>query len=709
MSLFTTHQGHRRVFSRWAAVLKKVTRRKSFGERLSQSSPQRRWRVLPWGYALPFSGDLRRQQIERITTDVTSTEIQETESWINRNLVVSTGSLGLAVVGAFLFPPLRLLSLVGIVYGSVPIYQSAYRAVVHERRGNVDILYAVTQALLVLKQLFVLANLGCLYFFFSLKLLLMAKERFKQNLQGILADLPMNVHVLVNGVVIEQTLEEINQGDIVVVYPGETVPVDGVIAEGVGTIDEHILTGKFQPAEKTAGDSVFAYTVVNRGKILVLVQESGKATTVAQIDQILKDSVAFKADAQFGPEKLTDKSALPLVAVGVLSLPFIGPDSAAAVINSHPHRRLIIPTSLAVVNFINVAAQQGILIKDGRALELLVGVDTVVFDKTGTLTLDGLHVGRIHPCAEYTEETVLSYAAAAETRQTHPIATAICHAAETRELTPPPIEDTHYHTGRGLTMLLDGQHVRVGSVGFMQQDGISIPSQAARVIEDAGREGISVVLVAVNNDLAGLIELHATLRPEVLGLIEALRQRNLSLYIVSGDHEKPTQKLAESLGIDQYVAEAMPDEKANLIGQLQSEGRSVCFVGDGVNDTVAMKQAVVSVSLQGATSAATRTADIVLMDNQLNQLLSLFELADECQTNSRAAMMTTLGAAVLSVGGAFFLRWGMLIVELMKISFPVSLGIAMWPRLRYRNTSATQDSTPCQTHPKDTDILIAKR
>ena len=695
MSILTIVATARNVFAECATIANKLIRRPTLIERISKPRrSNRRWGNLPWE-RIPFFGqDKRRSQLLMIASDPASVDVQGIESWLNRNLAICAGSLGLAVAGTLLYPPLILLSLPGLLYGSIPIYVAGYRTIFKERRSGVDILYAATHTLVIANRLFVQANLGVCWFFLSLKLLAMAKARFKQNLQDIFVDVPVTVYVLVDGVEVEQPLETLDVEDIVVVHPGETIPVDGVITEGIAAIDEHALTGAFQPVEKAVGDAVFASTVMHTGRILVRVQQSGESTIVAKINQILQNTVEYKSNKRFGAETLTDGSVVPLAVLAGLSLPFIGPNGATALIDAHPHRRMLISTSLSTLNFVSVAAQQGILVKDGRTLELLNKVDTVVFDKTGTLTLDQPHVGQIFPCNGYTEETVLAYAAAAEHRQVHPIAKAILHAAETRQTLLRPIDDARYHVGYGLTVNINEGLVRVGSVRFMQQENISIPPSTAQAIDDAHKQGVSVVLVAVNENLAGMIELHATVRPEVNQIIETFRRRNLSLSIISGDHEAPTRKLADSLGLDQYFAETLPEEKAGLIAQLQAAGKSVCFVGDGINDTVAMKQAHVSVSLRGATTAATDTAHVVLMHENLNQLLPLFDLVEEFQANVRNTMMAILVPAVLSVSGALFLGTGLIHTEIMNQgSFPLSLGTAMLPRLRRRNRQDAPDST----------------
>ena len=195
-----------------------------------------------------------------------------------------------------------------------------------------------------------------------------------------------------------------------------------------------------------------------------------------------------------------------------------------------------------------------------------------------------------------------------------------------------------------------------------------------------------MVLVAVDHQLAGAIELHATIRPEAQKVIHTLQQHNLSLMIISGDHQQPTKKLAQALGIERYFAETLPEQKADLIAQLQEAGKFVCFVGDGINDAIALKKAHVSISLRGAATAATDTAHVVLMNSDLKQLIHFWDLVQEFKVNMRHTMMGILVPSALCIGGAFFLHLGIVHVDVINnLSYLISGAIAMSPLLTHRN------------------------
>ena len=246
------------------------------------------------------------------------------------------------------------------------------------------------------------------------------------------------------------------------------------------------------------------------------------------------------------------------------------------------------------------------------------------------------------------------------------------------------VRNTSVEVGYGLSVKIENQLIRVGSDRFMAVEGLVIPVELQDVQAQCHQNGYSLVYVAINNQVEGAIELHATIRSEAKQVIRTLQELNLKVYIISGDNEKPTQQLAHELGIEHYFAEILPKNKADIIDQLQQEGRVVCFVGDGINDAIALKQANVSVSLRGASTIATDTAQIVLMDERLDQLLFLFDQAKELDTNMRNSLVVSIVPGLFSLGGIYFLHFGFLTASLLGYCGVTACVInAMWPRIKY--------------------------
>jgi P-type E1-E2 ATPase len=326
-------------------------------------------------------------------------------------------------------------------------------------------------------------------------------------------------------------------------------------------------------------------------------------------------------------------------------------------------------------------AQKGILVKDGRALDLLCEVDTVLFDKTGTLTRERPEVGQMVAANGFNPRQILRFAAAAEQRFHHPIALAILQKAKEQGLRLPLTAATQYQVGFGITVGIDGRAIRVGSRRFMQMEGIALTREVEEALDDAHREGHTMVMVAVDDRLGGALELRASVRPEVRGIVQGLRERGIKhIAIISGDHEMPTRKLAEELGMDRYFAQVLPADKADYVEQLQREGRKVCFVGDGINDAIALKKANVSISLRGATSIATDTAHVVFMEQGLGKLCELRDIARDLERNVRNSWIMIIVPNVACILGVFTLGFGIgASVVTNNVAALGALANGLWP------------------------------
>jgi heavy metal translocating P-type ATPase len=599
------------------------------------------------------------QLVEILDTALVTTEHPAGLDKINRELTLCTASLPLAALAQFAVPALLPVSAALFAYTALPSFKGAWRVVTKERRLGVDVLDSiVVVACLGTGQVFAGAIL-CWCLSFGRFLVGRTEDRSKQMMLGAFGKQPRFVWLLVDGEEIQVSLHKLNKGDIVVVSTGEVVPVDGIIVDGLAMIDQHALTGESTPAEKGIGDQVFASTVMVAGKILVSVEKSGEATVTAKIAQILNDTAGYKLASQQRGEQLADKAVIPTLAVGALAFGTMGAQGAAAVLNSDMGTGIRMAAPLAMLSTLALCSQRGVLVKDGRALDLLCEIDTVLFDKTGTLTRERPEVGRIIAANGHGVADILRYAAAAEHRFHHPIARAILEKAQEQRMDVPRIDTAQYNVGHGITVGVEGRRIRVGSRRFMELEDVALTPEIAAALDEAHREGHSMVMVAVDETLGGALELRASVRPEVPEIIKGLRARGIRhIAIISGDHEAPTRKLAAELGIDRYFAQVLPTEKADYVEKLQQEGRKVCFVGDGINDAIALKKANVSISLRGATSIATDTAHVVFMEPGLGKLCELRDIASDLQRNVRISWGLILAPNILCIIGVFTLGFG---------------------------------------------------
>lgn len=485
---------------------------------------------------------------------------------------------------------------------------------------------------------------------------------------------------------IEVPIESIRAGDTVIVHTSEVIPIDGTVLDGLASVDQHILTGESQPADKEIGDKVYASTVVMSGKLWIKVDKTGDETTVAQIGQILSQTLDFKAERQLKADEWADSTVWPTILASVAVTPFLGFDGGLTLVNAHYKRRMSLSAPISILNYFRILSEESILVKDGRTLDAIADVDTVVFDKTGTLTIAQPSVGAIYTYADIDQETILSLAATAEDKQSHPIALAILGEAQKRQLPLFQPEDTAYKVGYGLTVHIEGEVIRVGSLRFMQSEQLTIPHDLEAQQEASHEAGHSLVVVARGEQIIGAIELVPTVRPEAAEVVQWLKQAGIrETYIISGDHTTPTAKLAAQLGIDHYFAEVLPQDKAAIITELQAQGRTVAYIGDGINDSIALKQAAVSISLSGASAIAIDTAQVILMRENLEALPVLFTYGHEYDANLRNMFRYT-AIAPMVVSLAFLpVPVVNLWVSLAATIYSLSGGIfyAMLPSWRY--------------------------
>lgn len=582
---------------------------------------------------------------------------KEKDSFQRKN-IAALSALGLSSVG-FVFKPMNLVSLPFTLYALQDLFKITYIQLKQGKVTAYTLITIATAGTCFIPSGFFLSSLIAVLLIWSIKLTNMLTEKSRQDIADIFEKKPDYVWLVVDNLEIKTPYEQIKPGDILVVQAGNSIPADGNIVEGMASIDQHILTGESQPVEKQAGDPVFSSTILLSGKIYLKVTQAGAETTVAKITSILNNTVDFKSTVQMRSEKLSQDLVMPALVGGVVAIPLLGLSGALAVINSHPKEKMTFVAPISTLNYLNIAVKHNILIKDGRSLELLNAVDTVVFDKTGTLTEERPVVGDIHCLKQYYPNEILTYAATAEYKQTHPLAKAILHEAEKRGINLPSIEETEYKLGYGVSVMIHHKKIQVGSARFMQAENLEIPTFLLEQQKYSQEQGHTLVMVAVDGDVCGGIELLPQIRPEAWEVIYYLKTHNKKTCIISGDHETPTQSLAKQLGINEYFAQVLPHEKAEIIKKLQAQGRVVCYVGDGINDSIALKQAQVAVSLSGASSIAVDTAEVILMDKGLTHLPFLFDVAKNYNNNMNMTFAIMLTPAVISVGGAFLLHYGL--------------------------------------------------
>lgn len=427
---------------------------------------------------------------------------------------------------------------------------------------------------------------------------------------------------------------EIIKGDIVVLKPGDKVPVDGEIIEGQSSIDESLVTGESMPIAKEKGMNVVGGSVNQTGTVKFKAMQVGADTVLAQIIKLVETAQNSKAPGQ----RIADKAAaiLVVVAIGSGILTFFGwyifggatiitalTFAISAVVIACPDALgLATPTAVAVGT--GIGAKHNILIKNAATLENTSRLTAIVLDKTGTLTEGKPKVTDVLPFDDFKEDDVLQYEAGIESGSNHPIAKAIVEEAERKKITPMAIENFSSIAGHGLTATVNGKTVLVGTEKLMQDNKIDIQGAKETITKLAGK---TLSLLAVDGKLKGIVAVADTVRPSARKAIQGLHGLGIEVAMMTGDHQTVADAVAKELGIDRVFAQVLPERKADHVKKLQQEGKFVGMVGDGINDAPALAQADIGIAIGAGTDVAIETGDIVLMKSDPADILSAIVLS----------------------------------------------------------------------------------
>jgi Cd2+/Zn2+-exporting ATPase/Cu+-exporting ATPase len=440
-------------------------------------------------------------------------------------------------------------------------------------------------------------------------------ERSRRAIKELLKLAPETARVERDGVERELPADKLARGDIVLVKPGERIPVDGVVLDGSAVVNQASITGESVPVEKHAGNQVFAATICERGALKIFTERVGPDTTFGQIIRLVEQAEAAKAPVQRFADRFT-AYYLPVVLAVAAGTYLVGGNATAAVatVLVACSCAIAMATPITVLAAVGRAARRGIVIKGGRYLEALAKVDTVVMDKTGTVTIGRPEVTDVVAVDGESETALLGLAAAVERRSEHPLAEGILREAQRRALPVSEPRDFKVYPGEGVAAVVDQVEVLCGTERLMAREGVPVSDALrARLAELAG-QGKSVILLARGGRLVGLVALADVVRPDVADALQALRALGVHhLLLLTGDRREVAAAVADKLGLT-FEAEVLPAQKLRVIERLQREGRVVAMVGDGINDAPALAQADVGIAMGVAgTDAAIEAAHVALM------------------------------------------------------------------------------------------------
>ena len=502
-----------------------------------------------------------------------------------------------------------------------------------------------------------------------------ARGRTSEAIKRLMALQVRTARVRRDGSEREVAVQEVRPGDVVIVRPGERIPVDGRVTEGRSYVDESMVTGEPVPAAKTAGDEVVGGTVNRHGSLAFEATRVGKDTVLAQIIRMVEEAQAAKPPIQALADKIAGVFVPVVIAAAAVTFAVwlaIGPPPALSFAFVAAVSVLLIAcpcamglaTPTAIMVGTGKGAEMGVLFRKGAALEQLSQVDTVVLDKTGTLTRGEPTLTDLRPFGLATDEA-LRLIAAVESRSEHPIADAIVKAAEARGLSLPAVSDVEAETGEGVQGRVEGQLVQIGAERYLRRLGVDL--DAAGAVQQAAAlagEGCSPLYAAADGRLIALLAVADPLKAGSRAAMEALHVQGLETTMLTGDARATAEAIAAQCGIDRVLAEVMPEHKAHEIRRLQAEGKRVAFVGDGINDAPALAQADVGIAIGTGTDIAIEAGDVILMRGDLRGIVAAFELSRRTRRTIHLNFLWAYGYNVILIpvaAGALFPLWGLLL------------------------------------------------
>ncbi len=566
-----------------------------------------------------------------------------------------------------------------------------------------------------------------------------ARYRASEALEKLVALQPETARLIGNQVDASETpnikipVEQVRVGEWLRVLPGEKIPTDGKIMVGETWIDESMLTGESVAVKKQTGDRVFAGTINQEGVFSFQVTDIGNSTTLARIIDLVESAQTRKAPVQQLADTVAGYFAYGVMAIAILTWLFwyfVGTDLWSHVLmtsSSHMHQGMIVPTSplllslqLAIAVLViacpcalglatptailvgtGIGAQKGILIKGGDILEQVQKLDKIVFDKTGTLTEGKLQVTEIEAIDNLDRASLLQMAASVEVQSNHPLATAIVNYARQQELSLLTATEVTTKAGLGISGIVEGKTILLGNQDWLRQHQISWNHQIQERVNSLAADGKTIVYLAKSGKLEGLIAFKDQLRPNAHSTVTKLQEMGLETILLTGDRQEIAQKIATEVGISQVFSQVKPEDKAKIIQSLQNNNNLpvspsprplVAMIGDGVNDAPALAQSDIGISLQGSTDIAIETADIILMQNNLADVLEAIELSDATVQKIKQNLFWALGYNAIAIplaAGVALPSYGLLLSPILAaIAMASSSLIVVTNSLLLRNYQA---------------------
>lgn len=483
-----------------------------------------------------------------------------------------------------------------------------------------------------------------------------SKGKTSEAIKKLMGLAPKMATLLRNGKEEVVPIEEVRVGDIIIVKPGEKLPVDGKIVEGSTAIDEAMITGESIPVEKGIGDEVIGASINKSGYIKYEATKVGKDTTLAQIVRLVEEAQGSKAPIAKMADIISGYFVPIVIGLAILAAVgwlMVGKGTIFAltifisvlVIACPCALGLATPTAIMVGT--GKGAENGVLIKSGEALEMAHHIDTIVFDKTGTLTEGKPKVTDVISL-KMPEDDLLLLAASCEVGSEHPLGEAIVRFAKEKNMSLKESSQFKAITGQGIEVVVENQKILIGNKKMLHERAIS-SDQLTKEATELAKEGKTPMFIAIEGRLEGMIGVADTLKPNSKAVIEALHHMGIKVAMITGDHQQTAEAIAKQAGIDQVLAEVLPKDKAQMIEKLQKKGGKVAMVGDGINDAPALARADLGIAIGSGTDVAIESADIVLMKSDLMDVITALKLSKATIRNIKENLCWAFGYNVLGI------------------------------------------------------------
>ena len=567
---------------------------------------------------------------------------------------------GIFLIASFVFPKVGMefwgnLAWVTILISGTPLVYSAVKKLIRNKgisKISSALLISVAMiAAVLIDDLFAAAEVA---FIMAIGEILeeLTTGRAKKGLKKLINLAPTQGRIIRDGKEIIIPAEEIKQGDVIRILPGEAIPVDGIIISGETSVDQSVMTGESIPVDKNVNDEVFSGTINCFGSIDIKATKVGKNSSLQKLIQMVKDAEDKKAPMQ----RITDKwaSVLVPVALVIAIITYIltkDVTRAVTVLVVFCPCALVLATPTAIMAAIGQATKHGIIIKSGEALEKMGKVNTVAFDKTGTLTYGKLEVSDVICLTELAEKELVKITASCESKSEHPLGKSILEYAKIQNIELQQPEEFKMQSGKGVSAIINNEKIICGNEKFFEEANVKIDENVKTKLSELRLQGKVSVLIAKNQECVGIIALSDVIREEATFIVKKLSAMNTDVVLLTGDNKKTADYFAQKAGIKNVHSELLPEEKVGNIVKLQNEGKTVCMIGDGINDAPALKTANVGIAMGiMGSDIAVEASDIALMKDDISKLPYLKRLANATVKTIKFSISLSMFINFLAIG-----------------------------------------------------------